>query len=147
MGPPSAVVDHSNNAEEEEEEDYGSMPMSSSFEDQDKLQTNLLLKYFDQEQMSRYEVYRRAGFNKASIKKLANQALGQSISANVAVVIAGFAKVFVGELVDEARRVQAEWGEDGPDAPLTPEHVREALRRKRLETNNPAISTQKVVFR
>jgi transcription initiation factor TFIID subunit 11 len=56
---------------------------------------------------------------------LSNQILSQSIPQNIAIVIAGFAKVFVGEIVEGAREVQLLRGDDGP---LAPEHLREAWR-------------------
>jgi transcription initiation factor TFIID subunit 11 len=40
-------------------------------------------------------------------------------------VISGFAKVFVGEIVEKARDVQMLKGDEGP---LQPEHLREAWR-------------------
>jgi transcription initiation factor TFIID subunit 11 len=66
-------------------------------------------------------------------------------------VVAGFAKVFVGEMVErgqsrllgishmaniefyKARQVQARLGEP-PDTPLSPEHIREAYRLYQEET-------------
>ena len=44
---------------------------------------------------------------------------------NIAIVISGFAKVFVGEIVEKARDVQMLKGDEGP---LQPEHLREAWR-------------------
>jgi transcription initiation factor TFIID subunit 11 len=40
-------------------------------------------------------------------------------------VISGFAKVFVGEIVERAKEVQMLHGDEGP---LAPEHLREAWR-------------------
>jgi transcription initiation factor TFIID subunit 11 len=57
--------------------------------------------------------------------KLSNQILAQSIPQNIAIVISGFAKVFVGEMVEMAREVQMVQGDKGP---LAPEHLREAWR-------------------
>lgn len=48
------------------------------------------------------------------------------INNNAVIVVAGVAKVFVGELVEEARRVMDEMGETGPIAPF---HIVEAHRR------------------
>jgi len=47
------------------------------------------------------------------------------VPPNIAIVIAGFAKVFVGEIVERAREVQTLQGDEGP---LKPEHLREAWR-------------------
>lgn len=77
------------------------------------------------------------------------QATGQQVSQPVAQVVAGFAKVFVGEIVEKgvkqiswlcleclmstavARAVQARRRESGP---LSPDHLREAYRVYQAET-------------
>ena len=50
------------------------------------------------------------------------------INPSTVIVVAGIAKVFVGELVEEARMVLEEWG-DGPDSAIMPAHIVEAHRR------------------
>ncbi len=112
--------------------------------EEESMRLRLLLENFDQQQQERYETFRRANLNKANIKKIANQALGHSITPNVAIAIGGFSKIFVGELVERARRVQAQWSESGP---LTPEHLREAYRRYKMETNLTPDSRTPVRFK
>jgi transcription initiation factor TFIID subunit 11 len=56
---------------------------------------------------------------------LVNQILAQSVPQNIAIVISGFSKVFVGEIVEMAREVQTLRGDEGV---LGPEHLREAWR-------------------
>jgi transcription initiation factor TFIID subunit 11 len=85
------------------------------------------------------------------IRKLANHTLSQSVPQSVTSAISSYLKVFLGEVIEEARRVQIEWQaaeEKFPDGtkvpedatlrdrikpewrgPLTPDHLREALRR------------------
>lgn len=72
------------------------------------------------------------------LHQLIQQTLGQQVSQPVAQVVAGFSKVFVGEIIERgeseplfwccvdhlaARAVQARRGETGP---LSPDHLREA---------------------
>ncbi|CDK29025.1 unnamed protein product [Kuraishia capsulata CBS 1993] len=66
----------------------------------------LLMESFDEDQMSRYEFFRRSNLNRPAIKRIANSVLGQSINNNVALVLASVAKVFVGEIVEKAKDVQ-----------------------------------------
>lgn len=98
---------------EEEEEDEGeefggvtSQDPNVSSEAQEREKLRLLLSNFSEDQMSRYEAFRRANLNRTGIKKLANAVLNQSITGNVAVTLSGLAKVFVGELVEKAREVE-----------------------------------------
>lgn len=78
---------------------------------------SILLQHFSPEQLQRYEVYRRAALNKNTIRKvrnslqwgytlivhaqLCNQTLNQSVSQNVSIIVSGFSKVFVGEIVEK----------------------------------------------
>ena len=96
------------------------------------------MDHFSADQMSRYESYRRGTLQKSAVKKVANLVLGQSISQNVASAIGGFTKIFAGEMVERAREIQREWGDDKPGMPLMPEHIREAARRWRLEQGKTA---------
>lgn len=64
---------------------------------------------------------------------MVGQILGHPCSHNMSIVVAGFAKVFVGEIVEKALDVRQEWGETGS---LSPEHLREAYRRYKKETKS-----------
>ena len=123
--------------EDEEDDDDGigfggvtAQDPSTKNEAQEREKLRLLLAHFSEDQMSRYEAFRRANLNRNAIKKLANSVLNQSISANVAVALSGLAKVFVGELVEKAREVELQMDRDfiekykkehdGNDPPLLP---------------------------
>ncbi|EPY53422.1 transcription factor TFIID complex subunit Taf11 [Schizosaccharomyces cryophilus OY26] len=125
-----------NELEEDDRDDFGTAAISNvpnkpgeaDDDTSEKVRTRYLLESFDEEQMQRYEVFRRANLNKTNVKKLANQILNQSVTPNVAIVISGFSKVFVGEIIELARRIQEHWGDTGP---LSPDHLREAYRLSR----------------
>ncbi|RKP12939.1 hTAFII28-like protein conserved region-domain-containing protein [Piptocephalis cylindrospora] len=84
-----------------------------------------LLDQFNPEQRKRYEVYRSTVLSKKHIKQLMAPAFTGQVKTEFAVVVAGMAKVFVGEIIELARRVQTQWG-DREGQPLRPEHLREA---------------------
>jgi transcription initiation factor TFIID subunit 11 len=126
--------------EEEEEEATALRGLAAVLEEADgngdieREKMKLLLSNFNDDQMSRYEAFRRANVNRSAVKKLSNAILNQSITGNVAVALSGMSKVFVGEIVELARDVQARADPDNVGAPLRPEHLREAWRLYKLES-------------
>ncbi|KAK9483475.1 hTAFII28-like protein conserved region-domain-containing protein [Lipomyces starkeyi] len=103
-------------------------------------QIKLLISSFTDDQMERYETFRRANISRGGVKKLANAVLNQSITNNVAVAISGFSKVFMGEVIERALDVQRRIDPQdplnpyAPPTPLLPEHIREAWRLYKQET-------------
>lgn len=84
-----------------------------------------LWSQLSEEQLNRYEMFRRSTFPKASIKRLMQSMTGSPVTQNVVIAMSGMAKVYVGELVEEAIKIQARYGESGP---IEPKHLREAHR-------------------
>ncbi|KAI8595365.1 hTAFII28-like protein conserved region-domain-containing protein [Dissophora ornata] len=95
-----------------------------------KEELKALLDCFSDEQLQRYEVYRRSVLSRPTVKKLVGTILNQQVTQTMAFVVAGFCKVFVGEMVEKAREVMEDWGETGA---IRPEHLREAQRRYKKE--------------
>jgi len=111
--------DDSEQADQREGEDDGKA------ERQARENIALLLQHFTPEQMDRQESFRRSALNKANFRRLINNILQQSVSEKVILVSRGFAKVFVGEIVERALAIQEAEGGTGP---LEPNHIREAYR-------------------
>jgi transcription initiation factor TFIID subunit 11 len=99
---------------------------AESSADLDRHKLSLLIDSLSPELYERYTLYLRSTLSKGAVRKLANSVLNQSTTPLVVTTIAGFAKIFVVDMVERAREVQAEWGWTGP---LGPEEVREAYRR------------------
>ncbi|KAI0077970.1 TAFII28-domain-containing protein [Panus rudis PR-1116 ss-1] len=121
-----------------------------SFQSQSKENLKVLMDNLTPAQYDRFEAYRRHPLPKQAVRKVIQQTLGQQVSQPVAQIVAGVAKVFVGEMVEKgtcsefprrkvpsspqhrsARAVQARRGETGP---LAPDHLREAYRLYQHET-------------
>ncbi|KAH7886625.1 TAFII28-domain-containing protein [Phlebopus sp. FC_14] len=110
------------------DDDY-SAQLSWQSESKDNLK--VLMDNFSPAQYDRFEAYRRHALPKQAVRRVIQQTTGQQVSQPVAQIVAGFAKVFVGEIVEKARAVQARRNETGP---LSPDHLREAYRVYQAET-------------
>lgn len=143
----AAVRRKSNKEDEEEELEEDNMDVElgkfSSTGDPDKMaKMQSILSQFSEEQMSRYESFRRSGFQKANMKRLLASIIGSpKISVPMTIVVSGIAKIYVGELVETARVVMTERNETGP---IRPCHIREAYRRLKLEGKVPKRSVPRL---
>jgi len=91
-----------------------------------RLRAQLLISNLSQEQLDRYEAMRRASYPKSHMRRLIQQFThGTAVNQNVVIAIAGMAKVFTGELIEEALDIKD--GEGKEDTPLTPRHLHLAL--------------------
>ncbi|KAK8017392.1 hypothetical protein PG993_013718 [Apiospora rasikravindrae] len=112
----------------------------------------LLKQRMTDDQFHRYEVWHQSKITLANIRKYINSVTSQSVQPSIPQAMQVVCKLFVGDIVEEARRVQEEWIQAGekqtdlPDevekkadigeeskyrrqAPLRPDHLQEAYRR------------------
>ncbi|ERN20538.1 hypothetical protein AMTRI_Chr01g112160 [Amborella trichopoda] len=131
--PPTGKTREDEEEEEEENMDVELGKLQSG--DPDKMaKMQAILSQLTEEQMSRYESFRRSGFQKATMRRLLQNIAGCPISMPMTIVMSGIAKMFVGELVETGRVVMTERNESGA---IRPCHIREAYRRLKLEGKVP----------
>ncbi|KAJ0239340.1 Transcription initiation factor TFIID subunit 11 [Hirschfeldia incana] len=140
----AAEAKNKDDDEEEEEENMEAeltkYPTTADPAKMAKMQ--VILSQFTEDQMSRYESFRRSAFQKGNMRKLLQGVTGsQKISMPVIIVNCGIAKMFVGELVETARVVMRERNDSGP---IRPCHIRESYRRLKLEGKVPKRSVPRL---
>lgn len=94
----------------------------------------LLVSAFSNSQQDQYEIFRRSTFPKSTVRKIMQGVCGGNVPQNAVIAMAGIAKVFVGEIVEEACQAQDQGGEEGA---LQPKHIREAARKLRKNNKIP----------
>jgi transcription initiation factor TFIID subunit 11 len=112
-------------------------------QEEERMKMQLLVSNFSEEQLNRYEMFRRAAFPKASIKRLMQSIAGAPVSQSVVIAMSGIAKVYVGEIVETALDVLENLGQTGP---LQPKHIREAVRRIKQKNGIPTTKHKKTLF-
>ncbi|KAK4153642.1 hTAFII28-like protein conserved region-domain-containing protein [Chaetomidium leptoderma] len=84
----------------------------------------MLISALSEDQFYRFENWRAANLSKASVRRLVNATISQSVAENVVIGMRAVAKVFIGDIIESARRVQGEWiettGEKQTDLPTPP---------------------------
>ncbi|KAI0139341.1 histone-fold-containing protein [Xylariaceae sp. FL1272] len=113
----------------------------------------LLKSQMDPVQFERYEIWHRAFLRPQDVKRHINSVTSQSCPTNVHQMMQVVCKMYLGDIVEAARDVQQEWVEQGEEqvendaaiepgdelskfrrqAPLRPDHLREAYQRRRAE--------------
>jgi transcription initiation factor TFIID subunit 11 len=69
---------------------------------------SLIVENLSEEQLKRYERFRRVTFSRSVMEKFMQRVIEQKVNTNSVIVVNGIAKVFVGELIEGARQVMEE---------------------------------------
>lgn len=83
---------------------YKALKSGDDIDDDEK--KRLLITSFTDDQMERFEAYRRMAVNKPGVKKVCNSVLNHLIPQNLAVVMAGLLKLLLGDIITKAFEVQ-----------------------------------------
>ncbi|KAL2261780.1 hypothetical protein VTK26DRAFT_3360 [Humicola hyalothermophila] len=94
-GPTEVAVTADSRTKEQKEEEHRTRGM--------------LIGTFNESQFHRYENWRAANLSKASVRRLVNATISQSVAENVVIGMRAVAKVFIGDIIESARQVQGEW--------------------------------------
>ncbi|KAK3686184.1 hTAFII28-like protein conserved region-domain-containing protein [Podospora appendiculata] len=103
-------------AEEGEADDEGPTEVAATANTMTKEQKEeehrargMLINAFNKDQFDRFENWRAANLSKAGVRRLINATISQSVTENVVIGMRAVAKVFIGDIIESARRVQGEW--------------------------------------
>lgn len=69
----------------------------------------MIREAMDPRQQMRFDAWHASRLNKAIVKKLINQTLSQSVNEHVVFAVQVAAKLFAGEIIERARKVQDQW--------------------------------------
>ncbi|KAL5262247.1 hypothetical protein ACHWQZ_G007838 [Mnemiopsis leidyi] len=97
-------------------------------ETEEKAKLQVLVSALSEEQLDRYEAFRRSKFPQSMMRKMVHGMTGVMPSSNCCIALSGIAKVLVGQIVEESLEVQDSLKETGP---IHPKHIRDAVRRLR----------------
>ncbi|KAL7411340.1 hTAFII28-like protein conserved region-domain-containing protein [Mrakia frigida] len=103
----------------------------------------LLVDHMDKNQRARFDSWKTSSFPRAQMKKYIIHTTSHTISDELAQIVGGISKVYVGLIIRKAREVQQAQGHTGP---LTPFHLREAHRlyaRESRSAKRPGSGTRK----
>jgi histone H3/H4 len=95
-----------------------------------------LVPHLSEAQQDRYEAYRRAGFKDTAIRRVIGAVTDATVHKQAALAVRTAAKMFVGDIVEEARALMDERGETGA---IRPWHVREAYAKLQEQGKAPVI--------
>lgn len=110
---------HDEEAEDADEEDddlIDALPLNEQEklrrkeeDDRDHARTRRLYEALNKEQQDRFDIFTRSKFSKNALRKIVNQTVSQSVTANPLLAIGLYSKHFAGEIIVKACEIQKEW--------------------------------------
>ena len=95
----------------EEEKRKAKERIKAQQEKEERDKVRVLVSNFTEDQLNRYEMFRRVSFPKAAIKRVMQGVAGTSVGHNVVIAMSGIAKVFAGEVVEAGLDYMEKTGE------------------------------------
>jgi len=129
--------------DDKEAEEAAQAKNKKDSQEEERMKMQLLVSNFSEDQLNRYEMFRRAAFPKAAVKRLMQSISGTTVSPSVVIAMSGIAKVYVGEIVETALDALERLGQTGP---LQPKHIREAVRKIKQKNGLPTTKHKKKMF-
>jgi transcription initiation factor TFIID subunit 11 len=131
-----AVDDEADDPDDDDDDDGEAVPVDEQerlrrLEENQRL--NRLLDALTSDQTERYTAWRRTKINKVALRKIVNQTVSQSVTANPLQAIQIYSKNYIGEIIERSRDVQAEWAK-ARDVAVKLEKQARTDQREALET-------------
>eukprot|EP00891_Asterochloris_glomerata_P004067 jgi/Astpho2/4067/Aster-x0619 len=102
--------------------------------------TAQVMGIMSQEELDRYELFRRSKLSKAVLKRVMEAVAGSKCNDQMLIVMGAVVKLFVGDLVETARQIGHELNEISQDGRLQPSHYRMAFQQ--LESQGKILQTR-----
>ena len=98
-------------------------------DNRDHARTRRLYEALTKEQQDRFDIFTRSKFSKNALRKIVNQTVSQSVTANPLLAIGLYSKHFAGEIIVKACDVQKEWAKARDIAMQEEKQARDSTRQ------------------
>ena len=112
-------------------------------DNRDHARTRRLYEALTTEQQDRFDIFTRSKFSKNALRKIVNQTVSQSVTANPLLAIGLYSKHFAGEIIVKACDVQKEWAKARDIAEQEEKQARDSVRQA-METRIAELRKQNI---
>ena len=112
-------------------------------DNRDHARTRRLYEALTTEQQDRFDIFTRSKFSKNALRKIVNQTVSQSVTANPLLAIGLYSKHFAGEIIVKACDVQKKWVKARDIAEQEEKQARDSVRQA-METRIAELRKQNI---